>query len=397
VRSLKNSEPALALHRTRQYYKKTTPGDPKGELRYSFLELVELFYYTRSSWPRDKMFALLNLAYDTTIGEAGFLPDYKSDEAVILSRYAEAFVKAGKALDLMYRAGTCKGSRFCSWIPDLMNERGEERYASTLSTWDACGREESGEPGFCAGEWCRAEVSVLAPEQSGLSTSVGSKRVPVLGVTGRVFDSIKTCEYLKLGLGGRSIRFIETMDIIRRNVSPLHIYPVDIGPDWRGELIVKCLIGDAAGPQTETSPLSAIIGNPQNQEKATTPWSAGFERHVLDVQPGQDAREYVNRPADARRVINQFWETASNFLQRIPNAAVCTTETRYAGIIPGEAAPGDKIFLPRGSKVPFVVRPFNDTSTGNTHYKLIGECYVHGIMYCENNVKKPGDTVVRLV
>lgn len=395
-RFLEYSDPVFSLHQTRQYYRKTSEQDSNRELRYRFLTLVELFYYTRSSIPRDKMFALLNLAYDIPPNEPAFWPDYRSDESFILANYARGLVKEGQVLDLMYRAGVGKGTSFCSWIPDLMNERGEDHYAPSISSWETASPPWTDEPGFCAGEWFRAEASVVSPH-SGWSTSANGMRPLVLSITGKMFDSVKTCDSLKLKLGGRSIPFSQTLAIFRRSVAPLLIYP-NLGRDWVDELTVKCLTGNAAGPQSAAPPLPSAMGRSQRRPTPKTRWLQGFERYVLDVHPGQDGSEFENRPAEARDAIVQFWTTVSAFMQRIPGAAVCTTGKGYAGIFPGQVEPDDKIFLPRGSKVPFVLRRFNDIESQEKHYRLIGECYVHGIMYHEDtSVKKLGDEVAYIV
>ena len=51
------------------------------------------------------------------------------------------------------------------------------------------------------------------------------------------------------------------------------------------------------------------------------------------------------------------------------------TRCGFVGQFPLNSRKGDVVFLPLGSAVPFVVRP-----KWKGHYKLIGECYVYGIM-----------------
>ncbi|KAH7471288.1 hypothetical protein FOMA001_g13317 [Fusarium oxysporum f. sp. matthiolae] len=65
---LKSSAPAIALHHTRQMYQHAK--------KIPFLRLLEMFAYTNSSKPRDKMFSLLNLAADPYLSEEDFDPDY---------------------------------------------------------------------------------------------------------------------------------------------------------------------------------------------------------------------------------------------------------------------------------------------------------------------------------
>lgn len=61
----------------------------------------------------------------------------------------------------------------------------------------------------------------------------------------------------------------------------------------------------------------------------------------------------------------------------IRSRAFFTTDSRYLGFGPNCTAAGDQIFLLIGSDLPFILRP-----AGN-EFKLVGACYVHGIMYGE--------------
>jgi hypothetical protein len=51
----------------------------------------------------------------------------------------------------------------------------------------------------------------------------------------------------------------------------------------------------------------------------------------------------------------------------------------YVCLLPGSTQPGDSIALFRGAKVPFVIRKHSD----GKNWQLLGETYVHGIMYGE--------------
>jgi hypothetical protein len=90
-------------------------------------------------------------------------------------------------------------------------------------------------------------------------------------------------------------------------------------------------------------------------------------------------------------VFDQFWGTALAFLQRLILPAVCITKQSRPGIVPSWAKPGDEIFVPHGSKVPFVVRKHGDRGC----YKIIGECSIEGIMYHDGHV--PDEVVLQLI
>lgn len=54
------------------------------------------------------------------------------------------------------------------------------------------------------------------------------------------------------------------------------------------------------------------------------------------------------------------------------------TENDYLGLAPAGAQQGDHVVLLKGGRVPFILR-----KAGNCSYRVIGESYVHGIMYGE--------------
>ncbi|KAF2185843.1 hypothetical protein K469DRAFT_518658, partial [Zopfia rhizophila CBS 207.26] len=52
-----------------------------------------------------------------------------------------------------------------------------------------------------------------------------------------------------------------------------------------------------------------------------------------------------------------------------------TTEKGFMGVGPSVAREGDLICVLFGGEVPYILR-----SIENGHYKMIGQCYTHGIM-----------------
>jgi hypothetical protein len=56
---------------------------------------------------------------------------------------------------------------------------------------------------------------------------------------------------------------------------------------------------------------------------------------------------------------------------------VFASAKRYLGVAPLLAKSGDVICLLYGGRVPYILRPKND------HFLLVGESYIHGLMYGE--------------
>lgn len=65
----------------------------------------------------------------------------------------------------------------------------------------------------------------------------------------------------------------------------------------------------------------------------------------------------------------------------------CRTDNGYLGLVPHGTLPGDAIAIIHGCQVPFVLR----ASDNSLNYRLVGPCYVHGIMYCEALRGRDGD------
>lgn len=358
---LANSRPALALHSLRERY--------QGGAKFDFLRLLDMFSYTQASRPRDKLFALQNLARDVATEDPLFVPDYDSPEEEVLAKYAKGLVHRGRGLDLLYRAGGDKSSNICSWIPDLLNSRRRE---TTISTWDAAGREG----GFSAGRPVPPRIRLQ---------DMGSQHVPILAVRGSIIDKADDCFEIHLSAGMR-VAFADVLEKMRGYTSHLVDYPgsdqdkMATDRNWSGKLMIKCLVGDARGPQVVSRQSTTYATEANGRTRATTAtWKDKDWEEILDLDLGQNAWKYQKEtsPHSQKRLM-QFWETAVAFADNIPRAVFATTKNRYAGIIPGAAQPGDKIFIADGAKVPFII---SRSARVATCYRLVGECYIHGIMY----------------
>jgi len=91
---------------------------------------------------------------------------------------------------------------------------------------------------------------------------------------------------------------------------------------------------------------------------------------------------------DMREVVTQHFESAKDAVDCLSDDLegwkFCVMITGYMALVPEEAEVGDEILAVYGARVPFVLRPVQ----GTDEYRLVGECYVHGVMNGELRSKK---------
>jgi hypothetical protein len=82
----------------------------------------------------------------------------------------------------------------------------------------------------------------------------------------------------------------------------------------------------------------------------------------------------------------------SQALHRLHSRRPFLTSTGFVGLCPGHVAVDDVVCIFHGGKTPYVLRP-----QSNGTYILIGETYVHGIMYGEFMKGKPVSKIFTLI
>jgi hypothetical protein len=341
------TDPAQALSMIRQTYYKGLLGRKQ-----DLLSLLELSAHSKATRERDKLFALLGLASDTN-GEA-FDPDYDSSMETVVLRYAREFVRKGRAMDLIYRAGTSKAYSFSSWIPKWTGEA----FPRTISDWrGALGT-------FCAGGSNPPRVQV------------SSSMSEVLEISGFAVDTIT-----KIGsVSTLEKDLITFVNSVRQMAKELQSYPEYETLD---EVMLKLPIGDAGRPYSE--PHDDILVPHRAMTADYWCWlgpTFNITKSVANVNSIREMMDFLRKPKTTRDSGWMYWETAAAFAGRIPNARVCMTEKGYLGLVCGDVQVGDRVGVFQGGAVPFTLRPSNQDKAVNT-WTLVGECYIHGIMYGE--------------
>jgi hypothetical protein len=349
---LDDSDPAYALGLTRQ--SRIMFSDAIFGRKFNLLELLDLFAYTKATHERDKIFALLGLAADCA-GEV-FDPDYESTMEDVVRRYASEFVRKGRVLDLLYRAGTSKSYPFCSWIPFWTREN----FPKTISTW----RGENGN--FHAGGKGLLRAQLLAGNTD------------ILVVRGFLFDTITEMNVTRMDKSD----IISVVNSMLTSIDSLKSTSYPTG-ETRQELKLKLPIGSAGRAYLEPTTKDFIPREIVTTGESKTPdWPPDLEKNIPRVGSIQEMLSFLKKPEDARELTWKYWCTAAVFAKRLSNGTFCVTKKGYIGIVPGDSQVGDEVCVFGGAAVPFVMRR-NDGEEDNMVYTLIGEGYVHGIMYGE--------------
>ncbi|UPX11197.1 uncharacterized protein EKO05_0001817 [Ascochyta rabiei] len=285
--------------------------------RWILLTLLEHFRHADSTLRRDRLFSLVGLASDGN--EVEFEPDYDSNFHDIVLRFAQAFVRQGRGIQLLYRAGiSCDehGDKHPSWIPDWTLQRpiGLHDSTNTDLIFSACG--------------LQPQHVTLGPGPEELS------------IDGYDMDIILTITAASNTEREWSTYFAEVDAMIDESVLSDAMDP---------KKALKWKVPIAAAPFASAASYSAFRKHLTNPNHVPTSGRYGLE---LDVH-----QTY----AECLRGTLSGWKFV-------------ITKRGFAGVVPPLSQVGDNVAIMKGGCVPFVLRESGEK------WRLVGECYVHGIM-----------------
>ncbi|KAK6531829.1 hypothetical protein TWF694_002994 [Orbilia ellipsospora] len=342
--SIKGSHRAYALDRVRALR--------IAKKRYQFIKLRNMFFPNKSSRPPDKLFSLVHLAFDTIRGQDDFNPDYDSPDEIVLYNFMKWMAKFTAIPKLLYWAGDSKSAKHCSWMPDFMSQKGPDYYPfpESISEWPA----RSMRHRFNAGGNLKSQR---------WKYSISLKPLPTLKINGILFDTIR--EFSTIQPAPEVANIHQIVGKFKEYMSKLASYP-GYGEEWEGEVLLRSLVGDAPGPlTTSTIPYD-------DDPMQSSGWDYEFASEVIPgVRLVFDNNTPISNPSPR---LSQFWSTAVTFMRKFPRPTICLTEKGYLGVVP-EVQVGDRICILRGARVPFIIRQHGQ------QYKLIGEAFIHGLMY----------------
>jgi len=323
---------------------------------------LELFSYTSATRKQVGLFALLLLASD--VNGLLFDPDYISPFENVVRRYANSFVADGKALDLLYRAG---GPNHSISVPG--SHIGHGRTTPKLF---------------------RHGIAMAVPSPQAGKTQLRAflhpKDKKVLVVGGILVDKIATVGDVTL----RDSDAVTYLNSLRKEANSFVTYPTG---ESVHDLKLRLPMGTASRPHLDalTDAMSTYrimaskahsLGRNQVVNEEAEARRIDLSGATVDIKSIGHLVDFLKQPEDLRQSLWDYLQTAVAFPKRLSIAKYCTTERGYAGLVPQLARVGDTIVIVHGALVPFLIRE-HELKGGVMRNKLIGECYIHGIMHGE--------------
>jgi hypothetical protein len=289
------------------------------------LEVIQCARSLIASDPRDIIFGMVGL-----LGKFKSLlplPDYNKSTAQVFMDVAKRHLNLTKSLDILENASsTTPNFDRPSWVP---------YWSDTPAVWYL------GHKSMKASRNSEAIFSISTDDQN-------------LRVRGQKFDSVKVLPLADPKAYKEDFLDQQTIE------------------SWR----MSCNVGLSLTKYPTGEPVGEVV-------MRTLCWD--YERGIAHGQFSLFSKETENDFREWHRVLTTT-STLEEYGEQLrirqnlfeieinTGTPLCTTAKGYLAAVPFTAKVGDCIAVLAGGRVPFVLRPIGD------HYRLVGPCYVHGIM-----------------
>jgi hypothetical protein len=327
------------------YDENPPPSDP-AEGSYDSLKLVQLTRDFFCSDPRDKIFALYALMEDV---ESSALGDYSSTVAEVYTRFALHHIHRGHAFLILDYAGLHRknlDAPIPSWVPDWTGQgraNNSKRPIASLRNMP-----------FSASKGTEADVQV--PDESANNLR--------LVIKGQILDTLRVVQHQAAepvdDVDGKSFLWWHSkiralLDSSLQLCSSIY---KDLDDAFARLLLVDDLYTGDNKIEWETS-----ITNP----------TATYKRAIERVASDKDIRRRQGSTQDEVETFKTQMFVACH------SRSFAISDQGYISLVPMLAKEGDIICICRGSPVPYILRKTLD----GVGYFLVGDAYVHGVMYGE--------------
>ena len=339
---LKSSwEPFLSLAAQREWEAR--------HYRWSLIMLLENFRYAESTLSRDRLFALLGLASDGN--EVAFEPDYDGPLEGVVLKFARVFVRQGRGMQLLYRAGLSHQShRFPSWIPDWTVRR-----SSSLH--------DSSDRGIT--------FAASGPQQAKIKCVPDTDELMVEGYSVDVIESISASSNVEQEWG----KYFNEVDAMVDSavLSPVRGSREDL--KWKvpiaGVLYPKVAVSESLDLQSSYTALRKYVNGDQEGK--------AIEKNGCSVNGTAHSTAYAM--ARGQMAANSFRKQSTSYIAALQDTLdgwrFVVTKRGYVGVVPNMARIGDVVAVLKGGRVPFILQ---ESVVRPGAFRLVGECYIHCMM-----------------
>ncbi|KAG8162960.1 hypothetical protein KVR01_007438 [Diaporthe batatas] len=378
---------------------KPSPSE-KTDKVYELLGIWKLSQQTLCGDPRDKVFAVAALIKkniyktpNTIQDRRAVQPDYKKSVCEVYCDAAWFTLLTHASLDVLSMAGhiSLKSEHnLPSWVPDLNQSSRFSQLNNHLFTLDNY-LLWNPQLGWLASGGARWEIPPPA-KRHGRHLDIEISLVGRIKVTEGKEPEYTDEKTRDAALRARFRKFLDFSTLLP---------PTYLGhPDGQSrlEVIWRTIILDAED-----------VHNLDAASPASPKYAASFEKlckeaiqHVLDdIAAGKVDDTDLHRSTEAMRDMERLQDLSASFsrmdieddedafgtfcqrvLHSMATRRLFIADTGHVGCGESELCVGDVIAVVAGSSVPFLLRPISDG-----RYVLIGEAYVHGIMFGEHAMK----------
>ena len=296
---------------------------PKADQSPGLLQRLHNTRHCKSSDPRDKIYAILNMV----IEPSELFADYTRSKEDVYKWLARSMIDRDNCLDVLSGVQGKPAEGLPSWVPDW----------SQPPVSDVLGR---------PGGWTRRFNA--DKNQSSLGTFAADSSI--MAIAGRAVDMVfVTSEEYRLDDSASR----PTLQTWEEEAEILDSYPT--------------------GQTISVAFLETLIAFPRSKQyetphTAVKMFSQSWRSRWLDMVPPPDMAYTSSFAAKEAHIFNEMVIKACNGRQFF------RTQKGYMGLGPKDIKNGDIVSVLLGGQVPFILRKLDDT------YTLIGESYVHGIM-----------------
>jgi hypothetical protein len=360
----------------------------------AFMEVLRRFRGANATDPRDKVYSLLSLAPEKY--KSGLVLDYSASNTVadVYKQLARCAIEARELESLLLNAGISQTvAGLPTWVPDWSYE---PRHMITSEDFTCSGPDLVAYILFSPTDSSKLTIrGAIVAKACPRWTPKKNRDLPDLPTAGVVgtFTAVLMVVYHLISAGREALGTHGGLYPNGDDFSTAVWQTLICGSGWgerkadktHYEAFMECYreaLDDLRASDGRAIPMSAGARVVRNDAERLT--------YLQEVQ--LNSRESiilnVERPAlsaETNRLVRleeKFYPFSNTMMHFQAGRRTCTTQNRYFGTVPDEAEEEDLIVIFFGIRVPFVLRPVGDGT-----FKLIGHCYVHGIMGGELMVK----------